>query len=397
MMNPKKIKVIAFIEALIAFDNDHKETQKYLKDQRLTQTEKKILECWLLLRDRDFNEILALMPKLVVDYDQLVSSQKNLIWGITHNNRNEYDQALPLIKQAYEEIQSYEVPHLEFKVIHNLFTVYFNLKNSKAMLETLQALEELPTENQKQMITCWQCRFSYHSFLGEMAKAGEVLDELENVSSAMSELQLIAHQINKFIFFAKLESFDQCEGVLQAMKKNRKFQASSNFIYMRSMLSHLHKNKPLYVYQRDFDGHPFLFHQLKVIQSLEAANQAEALDHWRQLRQLDPRTFKGNFQYAGDKSVFSLALDKYTQSMTDCDEIEVGEGNKEEILLSFLMNAKSPVRKEMLHEKIWGRPLLDKGDSIKLQKLVSRVRQKTGADIQFKKECYHLLALKKSA
>lgn len=396
-MNPKKLKVIAFIEALNAFHTDFRETQKYFKDQRLTQAEKKILECWLMLRDRHFNEILAMMPKLVVDYDELVSSQKNLIWGITHNNRNEYDKALPLIQQALIEIKPYQVPRLEFNVVNNLFIVYLNLKDEQGMRETLLHLESLPTENQFQLICCLNWRFSYHSFLGEMTEAGAVLDELETIASSMSEVQVIQHQINKFVFFAKLESFDQCEAVLQAMKKNRKFQASSNFIYMRSMLDHLHKNKPLYVYQRDFDGHPFLFHQLKVIQSLEAANLEEAHDHWRKLRQLDPRTFKENFKYAGDKSIFSLALVKYANQMMDCSEIETGEGNKEEVLLSFLMKAKSPLRKEFLYEKIWGEPLLDKSDAVKLQKLVSRVRQKTGADIQFKKECYVLLSVKKAA
>lgn len=396
-MNPKKLKVIAFIEALNAFHADFRETQKYFKDQRLTQTEKKILECWLMLRDRNFNEILAMMPKLVVDYDQLVSSQKNLIWGITHNNRNEYDKALPLILQALEEIKPYQVPRLEFNVVNNLFIVYLNLNDEKGMRETLLHLENLPVENQWQVISCLNWRFSYHSFLGEMNEAGAILDEVENFSSSMSELQVIQHQINKFIFFAKLESFEQCEGVLQAMKKNRKFQASSNFIYMRSMLDHLDKNKPLYVYQRDFDGHPFLFHQLKVIQSLEAANLEEAHDHWRKLRLLDPRTFKENFKYNGDKSIFSLALNKYENQLIDCTELETGEGNKEEILLAFLVKAKSPVRKEFLYEKIWGTPLLDKSDAVKLQKLVSRVRQKMGVEIQFKKECYVLLSVKKSA
>ena len=126
-MNKKKLKVIAFIEALNAFHTDFRETQKYFKDQRLTQAEKKILECWLLLRDGRFDDILAILPKLSVDYDELVGSQKNLIWGITHNNRNDYDQALPYIQKSLEEIQSYHLPRLEFNVVNNLFVVYLNL------------------------------------------------------------------------------------------------------------------------------------------------------------------------------------------------------------------------------------------------------------------------------
>jgi hypothetical protein len=46
---------------------------------------------------------------------------------------------------------------------------------------------------------------------------------------------------------------------------------------------------------------------------------------------------------------------------------------------------------------IWGKVLVNKEDALKLQKLVSRVRKKTGADIQFKKECYLLIASKETA
>jgi len=396
-VNKKQSKVIAFIEALHAFHTDFRKTEKYLKDHRLTQVEKKILECWLMLRDRDLNKILAIMPSLHVGYDDLVSSQRNLIWGMAYNNRNEYDKALPLVQKALEEIIPYEVPRLEFNVVNTLFIVYLNLKDEHGMRSSLDHIEKLPAENVKQEICLLQCQFSYYAFIGKMNEAGKILDKIEDLSQEMSEIQVIAHQINRYMFYAKLEDFNGCESALQNMKRSRKFQASANFIYMRTFLDHLHKNKPIYVYQRDFDGHPFLFYQIKVIQSFEAADFKEAHKYWKLLMELAPHTYKHNFEYFGDKCVFSLALHKYRSKFEqNTGPLDV-DGNKEEVLLTILKNSKLPVRKDDLYKKIWGTELLDKGDAVKLQKLVSRVRQKSGVEIQFKKECYQLIASKKSA
>ncbi len=396
-MNKKQSKVIAFIEALHAFHTDFRKTEKYLKDHRLTQVEKKILECWLMLRNRDLNQILEIIPNLIVDYDDLVSSQRNLIWGLAYNNLNEYDKALPLVQKALQEIIPYEVPRLEFNVVNTLFIVYLNLKDEHRMKRTLDHLEKIPVVNVKQEICVLQCQYSYNAFIGRMNEAGKILDKIEDLSSEMSEIQMIAHQINRYMFYAKLEDFNGCESALQNMKRIRKFQASANFIYMRSFLDHLHKNKPIYVYQSDFDGHPFLFYQIKVVQSLEAADLKEAHKYWEFLMELAPHTYKHNFEYFGDKCVFSLALDKYRSILEQKTEPLNTEGNKEEVLLTLLKNSKFPVKKDELYKKIWGSELVDKGDAVKLQKLVSRVRQKSGVEIQFKKECYQLIASKKSA
>jgi tetratricopeptide (TPR) repeat protein len=396
-VNKKQSKVIAFIEALHAFHTDFRKTKKYLKDNRLTQVEKKILECWLMLRDRDLNEILAVIPNLVVDYDDLVSSQRNLIWGLAYNNRNEYNKALPLVQKALQEIMPYEVPRLEFNVVNTLFIVYLNLKDEHGMKSSLDHLEKISPENVKQEICLLQCQYSYNAFIGRMNEAGKILDMIEHLSLEMSEIQLIAHQINRFMFYAKLEDFNGCESALKNMKRFRKFQASANFIYMRLFLDHLYKNKPIYVYPRDFDGHPFLFYQIKVIQSFEAADLKEAMKYWKLLTELAPHTFKDHFEYLGDKCVFSLALDKYRSKLEQNTGPTDIDGNKEEVLLSILKNSKLPVRKDDLYKKIWGIELVDKADAAKLQKLVSRVRQKFGVDIQFKKECYQLIAAKKSA
>lgn len=388
----REVRVKTFIKALTVFHTDVKASKNFLNDKRLTQAEKKILECWFLVRDNAIEKILEMLPTIQTGTDLLVESQKNLIWGIALNNKSEYHKAIPLIKSALEIICDYPLKSVEYTAAYNLFVAYLNYKDKKGMKACLDIMKGIH-ENPRQVTGYLLSVFKYHSFCENFKHAEEALEELEELKDTMSEAFAISYQINKYNYYSRCEKFDQCEQTLQEMKKFRKFQCSSNFTYMRLMLDHIVAKKPLYVYERDFSDRPFLFYQLKIIQLLEENQVGEAAQYWNKLRALAPHTYHENFKYEGDKNIFTLNLQLYQERFTHGTILPKElPNNKEEALLVILKSSKTPLRKEDLFQAIWKVEAQDKADYSKLKMLIARVRQKHDLDIKYKKGCYTLIS-----
>jgi hypothetical protein len=384
------IKVKTFIHALNIIHRNVRESKKYLSDKRLTTSEKKILSCWLLLRENKFSEIIGILDSIQTNPSAIVNSQKKLIWGITLNNKAEFSAAVKLLNEAQREIIAFDLPNQHYIAAYNLFITYFNLKDLSGMARSLTLLSQITPVNERQQICLLQCHFNYHSFLGELKEANGYLVVIESLREHMSESVIMTHLLSKFIYMVKMENWYECQNTLNEMKKFRSFNSSSNFTYMKLLLDHFLHNSPLYVYKNKFEHYPMLYSQLKVIQCLEESDQEGARIYWKELQMGHPEIYLENYLYKGDKSIFSLCLAKHLKApVIKKQEIPISS-SKENALISILQNASAPIRKELLYELIWQETLEDKTDLLKLKKMISRSRER-GLDIQYKKGCYILV------
>lgn len=391
----KPVKVKTFLQALQTLHVNLRSMKNFLNDKRITQAEKKILECWLLLGENRLDEILEILPKLNTNYDQLVEAQKNLLWGKTLSNKTRYAESIPYIKKAIHDLQPFALNHQKFNAVYSLFIVYLNLKNDRGMKETLSTLRDIEIETKREEISLIQCEFNYCAYAGGYTQAKNFLTQLKKHQAQMNGALLASTLTSQFLFYVKLEDFAACEKTMLEMKKQRKYELSSNFTFMRLMLDHYLHQKPLYVYQQEFRDQMASFYQLKVIQCFEEHNRDEAAIYWNKLRISEPDIYRPDFHYTGDKCIFSLCLQKHLSlTPTEVDSIALPE-NKVEALYTLLKNSKLPIRKDVIYQKLWGEELVEKSDSLKLKKVISRVRQKYEVDISFKKGCYTLETEKK--
>jgi len=388
----KSIHAKTFIEALQSYQTGPKKMAKYFKDRRLTMAEKKILECWMLLGDNQFIKILANLESLSAQYDPLVEAQKYLILGITLNNKSECKQAIPLIKKSYEVIRDYPIQRHHFIAINNLFIACLNFKDEAGMKFCLDEMKEMILDTDRQKVCYYFAEFNYHAFKGDLKKAWQFLVKAGHYKKEITDVLAIGFHVNQYVYFVKTGEFEKCFDVLEQMKKQRKFYHSENYNYMKMMLEHLVKNEPLYVYATDFQDHPTLYYQLRVIKFLEEDDQEGALKSWKELHRIAPHIYQDDFNYHGDVSIFSLCLNKHQKQTTTKIHLENLPAGKEERLQYILQQSSAPIKKETLYEYIWGKPMESKDDVMKLKKLVSRLRESSKADIQYRKGCYQLIA-----
>lgn len=395
-----KVKAKTFFTALREFHDHPQKVRKYFKDNRITQSEKKILEGWYLLRDGKSEQIVELFEKIPAQTDELVESQRNLVLGLALNNLSRFTEAAQKVESAARTLKNHDLPYYLYIAQSNLFNINLNLKNMAGMRKSLHELRAITAQNKRQEVIYLLLRMKYFSFCGKYHFANRQIALIEQKKNLMNESIVINFMTSKFMHEVRCQDLNKANRTLNEMKKFRKFHFNANFKFMRMMLDHLMAGKPLYVYQHDFDHSPMLFHQIKVIQLLEEANPAEAETHWNKLQEIQPGIYGRAFQYDGDPCLFSLCLKRHDKKISMPHFQMPLDMPKEKWLYTLLQEIDHPIRKEDLLKLIWGKNESDKDDLNKLKVLISRTRDKYGIEISYKKGCYQLIRhsqLKKSA
>lgn len=392
-----KNKPKAFLEALAVIHSDPRKGRRFLQDKRISQTEKKIITAWFLLKTCKHDEIFKLLNDVSAEGHPLVEGERKLILGITYNNCGYFHKAIDLITEACEVIDQFPLPKHHFTAISNLFVAHFNLENVSEMSNCLKSMERLLKSEFSipKKIYLLQSQFEYYLTAGANDEASECMKEIDLHLSYMDDALIMSHFIAKFKFFIKTDQFTLAGSILEESKQYRLFRFSPNFTFMRLALKHFLKNESLYVYKKDFIGCELLYDQLMTIQGLEESDQEKALKHWNNLRATDPKTYGENFHFNGSKCLFSLCLNKHMAGVED--EVEKIESSENNIgtLINLLTKSKTPIKKDMLFKLIWGREAQNEADDTRFKNLISYARKERGFNIAFKKGCYFIESIKK--
>lgn len=384
-----KVVTKAFVGIINEIHLSYDKLEKVLSDKRLTQSERKIIQCWYYLRKGLPQKILDTVSNIETSYDPLVDSQKKLLKGISLIWLGDLKQALVLIKDSVSELKDYEgIGNVYFLSVYNYFICSLNLKNEKELDQAFLLLNQIKTLDEKQKISVLTCQFHYYNFKNNFLETEKSIEALEPVKAKMNESIFMAYSTGKYIFYIKTEQFKKCYSILDQIKKRRSFYSRSNFLFMKSLLENYCEDKPIYAYERDFKDSPFLHWQLMVIKSLEEGKKAEAKTYWKKLELQMPHIYKPEFQYQGGKDIFNFCLKKHLHHEID-ENLHLPE-KKEDALLFILQSSKKPIPFETLHQMIWAKEIGSKNDIDKLKKLVSRLRKNKEVSIAYKKGCYFL-------
>lgn len=379
-----------FYKILLEFSANPAKAKQCLSDKRLTSTEKKIVEGHLLIRNNENQLALDLMRKLSPSELPFVEGQRKFLMGLALNNLSYFGEAEKMIKESLDVFKKFQTHYFHFAGNFMLFTIYSNRNQTQQMKQTLEILESIPVISDVQVLRVLRCRFDYYSMV-DAAQARLILAEIEPKKKDMTEGDIISQLVCEFMFFVQLEELDQCEKILNEMKKYRKFNLTENFNFMKKLLAHLKTNAPIYLYGDDFKATPMLYLQLKVIHSFEEKNVKGAETFWNELHVFNPEIYLPDFKYAGTKCLFSLCLDKHRISYKEKIDIpKVEDLSQLDALVELLMSSQSPLSKNHIYEYLWNELPEDKDDMKKLTRLISRVRSERGIDIKSRKGTYFI-------
>ncbi len=385
-----KIKEGTFVEALILSVNDSAKSKKYLKDKRLTQSEKKILQCWIDLRGGKYNKIIKTLDDINGDLSEAIEGHYYLISGLVHISLSNYLKANNFLEKTR---------YFESKMGGNLFSylIYYNLFINSANCHDLNKMKDclnliVPychTQHQKNMKLMMEAVYLLKQDLIPAARVK--LDELKENKEDLLSTQRHNYYFYEFLYFSKVEKWNQCRLIINELKKIRQYRITPNYIYMKTLLDYLSENKPIYAYANKYKGAPNLFLEIETLKYLESGDFDSAQASWQSLQNMSPLRYQDNFIYSGDKCVFSICLEGLLSGNQKLEITIDLPADRAEALIVIIQKSKSPVSKDILFKKLWSREASSVKDDKLLENTLYKARKLLSEEkIKYRKGCYFI-------
>lgn len=367
-------------------------SKKWLNDRRLTLIEKKILSCYMLIRDNKNAEVIPIIEQLPASDIDFVNHHKNLLLGISYNNTGKFDLAEKLLKNSVQDFEQSHQPHHLFTTLFNLLMIKSNTGKFSEMPEILSKMENLRPDGKQNQIRFLRCQYIYATDVCDHEQTAVIAKKINKIKKDMSESDLIQHLVCEFMYQIKVGQINEANETLVAMKSHRKYMLSENFIFMKKLMDYLLKDSSIYVYEREFPVLKILYHQIKVIEALQAKNQQAAQTYWNILAQTMPEVFLNNFEYRAETCIFSVCLAKALNHKAPAMETLALEEDMPKHKKGFLVleKAEAPVPKEELFKLIYGKEMEDKTEAINLSNLIAKIRTIYQVEISYKKSTYQI-------
>ncbi|MFZ4713837.1 MAG: hypothetical protein ACOYL6_09010 [Bacteriovoracaceae bacterium] len=385
----------AFQEALTYANSDAFKLNKFLQDKRLTQGEKKIIEGYSFLRECKFNEILDLMDEITTN-EIWVSAHKNLLTGITYNNKADCYKAISFLKKALEDFTVIQDPIYLFSCHYNLFYTYLNLKMFDQLPIELDNMDQYKHVEEHYPFVIMRSRFNLMISLERYKEATSIMNLLDRSFDQLHQGLKANYLIDKFTFLVATNKLEKANAIISELKKYRAFYLTANYKFMRSLMDYVLEDKRLYLYDKDFQGTPILHQQVKVILYLDQNDQFSAAKAWRVLQQMNPNVYQGNFDYKGNPCLFSLALKKVPHLKEKKFNVVMSK-DKEKMIKNLFHDETVIISKEELYMCIWGVEAESKENFSKLAQLIYRTNKRFSLNIKSKKGNFLLANKEKKA
>lgn len=382
------ITQITFLKALDEMYESPRKLEKYLKDKRLTRSEKRVVHCWTLLRKCKFKEVILELEKMP-DESPLLESQRLFLLGNCFNNLGYYQKAKEHLINCVDVLDELGLGRMLFMSGKCLFVAGCNDLDEAYMSIGLNIIDKTYKE-QKDQTAFWHfCHFNYARFTGDTREAEKRMKILDRLYPEQTENFKSNYLVSKLMFFAKNENLEACFEVLNEKKKMRSYKYKANTVYMELMLNYLVYDRPIYAYQRDFLGCDILFYQAKLIQSIHERDEQQIEKFWAKLQNQNPQLFSGYLYYQGEKSLFSLALNKAKISLT---KPRFGNLPKDKLkaLETILNQLETPIKKKDLFYALWNKEMSSPEDKSKLKNLIYKYRKTHGDELKYDKGTYYL-------
>ncbi len=384
-----------FLKALEAYPINIEKFKRLLSHPNLNPSERKILNAHLCIRENNNDTIIQMLSSLKFAIPFL-QAQQMLLLGLACNNKGNPKQAITFYKKSIKAYQKCGENNQIFFAIFNLLIAYENLGNFCEYKVYMKLLEKIPRTTSIMHIYYLRVVSSFFTYEKKYQKALLALDEAFDFTIG-KENKAVAHYqsfliIDKFILLFKLERYQECEELLSQYNKIRTFRSSSNYNFIKIMLSYFLHETPLYIDENDFKDAPLLAAQIHTIRSLSRFEYDEATKWWQALREINAEVYQDNFVFKQDGSLFAKCLTKcleksqlkgnFSKSKNGAFSLETFEGNIQEKLIYILKNKKSAISRIELIEMLWPKEPYSLKLENRLDALIYRTRKNLGLKIE---------------
>jgi tetratricopeptide (TPR) repeat protein len=365
--------------------------KSFFKDKRINQSEKIILKCFYHLRDNKFDKAEVELVSISKMDDPVVEAIRLQLLGIVYNNISHFNEAEKCFLSTLDLLRGKELTYFEMVSLYNLFVIAYNEKDDHKMKRFITLMNKTPQNTIPEQLMFLRSKLDFYTFHSKFNIAHKVIIEIESKKDSFAECDFASYLLDKMTLFIKQENFFQAIRTLEEMKKYRKYTLSENYRFLKLLLENVVDNQPIYFSDFHFSRIPLLLYQMKTIRSFEENDLDSANKYWNKLNSISSSVYADNFEYKGDKCLFSIALKKYLDRLQE-QKFNIPDGISQHTkIVSILSQAKTPVKKDLLFELVYNKKPITKDEYQTLAKAIHRLKKKQGLKIQFIKGCYSLI------
>jgi hypothetical protein len=388
-----KIKTKAFLDLMLIHSKTPRRAKRIMeKDKRLTRDEKRIVNCFMMMRSNQNREGLIIAEDIPSQSDLFVEAMRLFVIAGFLNNLNQHQKSLVYFQQCYVLLPKNIVRRFEFVTLLNIFNLYINLRNFKNAFEIIGEMEKIPSLEREDLIALDRCQFNYFTLTENSPKASEYFDIVfKNINDYPEHTRAVV-LLDIWDYGITFQKYELCRDILKRMKKQRNYILSSYYNYMKILFYHLIENKPIYLVQSDYRDYPELKNQLNLIRALELNQINEAIGIWNKLHEKKPEVFAKKFKCLGQKTIFSLCLEKYRSKLLHIrEQVELDKNDSIMLRIEKSLTGYQEISKNDLFQMIYGRNIESKNDLNRLARDIYKFKKKKNLEINSKKGVYTLL------
>lgn len=380
-----------FKETFFLLNNNQEKYLYRLKHGSFSQEEKRVLKAFLYFKrekkDKVFQELRA--KRFSTPF---LEASRYYLLGMTHNHFGEYEFAREKLEEALTIFKAIDERDLLFFCSNILALVFANQKRFDLMKNIIEDMAKMKNRDDYRKLVCIRLDVIYFSNTSSENKALKILNDKRIIKLKKYELFSAGLLLSHFNLLLTQKKYDQCYEILAKYSKSKGFTVKMNYKYMKLLLDHICKEKPLYVYKRDFKDFPELYWQLEVIKNLSKGNIPQASSFWMNLANHNAQLYRINFNYTGESGLFSLGLKMYDEYLDVCElnKAEIQSLKKPMEKLEYILGKITrPIEKSQMIDLIWNEETSEL-NLARLRKLVWEYKKKHGVSVKSIQETYFI-------
>lgn len=385
---------ISFEELLSLLYNNPKKYKYHQDSPHFTQTQKNLLKAYAAFKAEERDEVFRLLR--YKKFDPLFEEGiRCYILALTFNSFGHYKFAKEHFDLAENIFKQIKHKQYQFYCLCELFFLHSNLKTFDEIDHKVKDLEKANAHSEHdQLLKSYALALHYFNTKKEN-KALRIIDQSLSNQSQKGKMFRNPFLMTLLRIQLRKRQFEECYKTLRKYKEAKGYKITVNYKYIKLLLDFIVKEKPLYVYARDFKENPELFQQLQCIDYLARKQLQDAAMIWSKLQKHNPKLYKSNYQFPSDDSLFSLALKKVH------NQAQVPHGFSKDALnginktldkLDYILTYyKSSITKAELIEYLWQEEV-DEKSLKKLSRLMMKYKNAKGIEIKSYQETYKIVA-----
>ena len=362
-----------FIETFGLIHTDRKKFTYRLDSPKFSVQEKRLLKGFLeFYRNHKAQSLAHLRMSPIAD--PFLEGVRFYLIGLVYNQNSHFRYAIENLEKSVSIFNTTENYGFIINPVSLLIITHSNRKEVKKMGTWIRELRKVKPASHIGELMIYHCEILYSFMSGDGQRTEELLKNAESLGHPEYKSFHPHFLVIQMSLMISEKRYAECKQVLEKYKKTAENAiVKANYAYIKSMLEHLHEQKPLYIYAERYKEFPELHEQLEVIKNLSTGSLDLAKKYWNRLHQHNPDLYQENFHFAGDECLFSQALEKYqdfTQE-TEWDAEKIKSIPSKMDRLDFLLtNAKEPLQAETMIRLIWGEDVSEQSLA-RLRKLIS--------------------------